>query len=75
MAAPVAVSGALLPAQIPVDGPMLTVGEGLMETVSTAVLLQPPASDPVTVYVVVLAGVAVTDAPVAADKPVEGLQL
>ncbi len=40
--------------------------------VALLVLVQPLASVPVTVYVVVAPGLAVTDAPVVADNPVEG---
>lgn len=36
---------------------------------------QPPASDPFTEYVVVTVGVAVTLAPLVADKPVAGVQV
>ena len=48
---------------------------GLPATVITevAVFTQPLASVPVTVYVVVDDGLAVTEAPVVADKPAAGL--
>lgn len=51
----------------------VTVGTGLTVSVMLAVLEQEPFV-PVTVYVVVVVGFAVTDAPVVADKPVAGLQ-
>ena len=41
---------------------------------TVAALIQPFASVPVMVYVVVEVGFAVTVAPVVADNPVEGLQ-
>jgi hypothetical protein len=44
-------------------------------TVLLAVFVQLLPSVPVTVYTVVLAGLAVTLVPVVADKPVEGLQV
>ena len=48
---------------------------GLTVTVSLAVLIQPvPSVDvAVTVYIVVILGLAVTVEPVVADNPVEGL--
>ena len=56
--------------------PALTViaGNGFTVTVTVAVLLQPIEFVPVTVYVVVTAGVAVTFTPVVADNPVDGSQ-
>jgi len=62
------------PAQIATDDPALIVGIGLTVTVTFAVLLQ-PKEEPVNAYVVVRVGVAVTLAPVVADKPVAGDQL
>jgi hypothetical protein len=44
-------------------------------TVTVEELMQPLLSVPVTVYVVVTAGLAVTKAPVTALNPVAGLQL
>lgn len=41
-----------------------TVGKGFMVSVTVAVPVQPAADVPVTVYVVVAAGVAVNDVPV-----------
>jgi hypothetical protein len=54
--------------------PPLITGVVLTVTVTVAVLVQPAADVPVTVYVVVDAGFALTVAPVVADKPVEGDQ-
>jgi hypothetical protein len=48
------------------------VGIGLTVTVTVVVPTQPAALVPVTVYVVVAAGFAVTLVPVVADKPVAG---
>jgi len=50
------------------------VGLGLTVTTSVCVLLHPPVV-PVTEYVVVTVGLAVTDAPVDAFKLEEGLQV
>ena len=55
-------------------GETVTTGSGLMVTVTCAVELQELVSVPVTVYVVVEEGLAVTVEPVVALKPVEGLQ-
>jgi hypothetical protein len=63
------------PAHIATFDPPLIVGNALTLTVTVAVLEQPPATDPVTVYVLVEAGLAVTLAPVVADRPVAGAQL
>jgi hypothetical protein len=52
--------------------PIVTVGRGYTVTVEVAVPSQPEVV-PVTVYVVVAAGVAVTTEPVVALKPVEGV--
>jgi PII-like signaling protein len=54
-------------------GLTVIVGFGLMVTVTVDVLVQPLASVPVTVYVVVAEGLAETVAPVVADSPVPGL--
>jgi hypothetical protein len=71
--APFAVSVAVLPEQIVGE---LTVTIGVGFTVTTAVLVdvQLPVI-PVTTYVVVEAGVAVTTDPLVALNPVEGDQL
>jgi hypothetical protein len=45
------------------DAVLLTVGNGLTASVTVAVLTQPLALVPVTVYVVVVAGDTVTDEP------------
>jgi hypothetical protein len=68
--APFAVSNADWPAQI-VAGETITFGCDTMVTVTCAEAVQPSAS-PVTVYVVVDEGVAVTAAPVVELKPVAG---
>ena len=73
--APFAVSGVLDPLQIVTAGETVTVGLGLTVTVTVAVLVHPFAAVPVTVYVIVLEGLAVTVAPVVDDKLVEGLQV
>jgi hypothetical protein len=74
--APLAVSVVLLPLQMAEDpATAVTVGFVLTVTVTCAVFLHPFASVPVTVYVVVPAGVAVTVVPVVADNPVAGLQV
>ncbi len=64
------------PLQI-VEVPVIGATDGVVITVivSFAVLLQPLVSIPVTVYVVVTVGDAVTDPPVVADNPVAGVQL
>lgn len=65
MVAPLAVSVALLPTQTEVlEAVVVTVGVGFTVTVNTEVLVQPFAAVPVTVYVVVVVGDTVTDAPV-----------
>jgi hypothetical protein len=53
----------------------VNVGFGLMVTTTVAVFVQPPAVVPVTVYVVVIDGVAVTEVPEVELKPVEGDQV
>ena len=58
------------PAQI-VAGETLITGGGFTVTVTCAVAVH-PLLVPVTVYVVVVAGVAVTDEPVVLLKPVGG---
>jgi hypothetical protein len=50
-------------------------GDGVTTIVALAVLEHPFAPVPVTVYVVVVVGLAVTVDPVPEDKPVEGLQI
>ena len=70
MFAPLAVSVADCPLQI-VAGATVMFGWLAMVTVTCDVAVQPNAS-PVTVYVVVEAGAAVTDEPVVALSPVAG---
>ena len=48
-------------------------GAGITVTVTSAVFVHPFAAVPVTVYVVVDAGLAVTVAPVVDDSPAAGL--
>jgi len=55
------------------SGPALTGGNGATVTVTVLVLLQPPDTDPVTVYVVVVAGLATGLAQLVHDRPVDGL--
>jgi hypothetical protein len=50
-------------------------GPGITDTVTLAVLEHPFAPVPVTVYVVVVAGLPVTVDPMAEARPVEGLQI
>lgn len=57
------------------DGLTVMVGKGFTVTVTVFVFTHPFASVPVTVYVVVEVGFAVTVAPVVEDKPVEGLHV
>ena len=71
---PVAVSVVDEPLQIATLEPPLVAGIGLTVTVTVAVLLQ-PKDVPVTVYVIVDVGLAVTLAPVVADKFVPGAQV
>ena len=49
-------------------------GDGFTVTVTFAVFVHPIPLVPVTVYVVVFDGLAVTVDPVEEDKPVEGFQ-
>lgn len=55
--------------------PAVGVGNEFTVTVTVAVLVQPAAVVPVTVYVIVEVGLAVTVAPVVDDKPVPGLHV
>ena len=73
MLAPLAVSTTLPPEQIDgADGLISTTGLALTVTVTVVVPVQPVRAVPVTVYVVVVVGLAVTIAPVVPDKPVPG---
>ena len=67
---PVAANVVYEPVHIATLDPPPIVGKGLTVTVTAAVFTQPLL--PVTVYVVVEVGLAVTFAPVVADKPVPG---
>jgi hypothetical protein len=60
------------PAQIAGGVFTVTTGNGFIVTVTCVVAVQPFAS-PVTVYVVVEVGLAVTEEPVVALNPVAGL--
>jgi hypothetical protein len=71
----VAVKLVELPLHIATLLPADTVGNALTETVFDAMLTQPLPSVPVTVYVILLDGLAVTVAPVVADKLVAGIQV
>ena len=58
--APVAVKVTVPPKQTDCAKPALTIGKGFTVTVTADVLIQPAADVPVTVYVVVAAGVNAT---------------
>jgi len=68
---PLAVKVVDEPVQIDEFEPPLTVGVVLTLTITIAVPLHPDVV-PVTVYVVVTVGLAVTLTPVVADKPAPG---
>ena len=72
---PVAVSVVDEPLQIAMLEPPLIVGNVFTVTVTLAVLLQPFELVPVTVYVLVVVGLAVTLAQVVQDKPVAGVHV
>ena len=72
---PVAVRVNVEPAQIGELLPAVGVGNEFTVTVTVAVLVQPAAVVPVTVYVIVEVGLAVTVAPVVDDKLVAGLHV
>jgi len=58
--------------------PLLTddiTGDGLTDTLTEAIVLHPAIVVPVTVYVVEAEGLAVTEDPVDAVSPVDGIQL
>ena len=74
MAAPLAVNIVDVPLQIETFDPALTTGTALTVIVCTAVLTQPAALVPVTVYDVVAVGLAVIVVPVVAERPVDGAQ-
>ena len=73
--APLAVSDADAPLQIGEGVATVTTGRGFTVTVTCAVAEQPFASVPVTVYVDVEDGLAVTLDPVVALRFVDGVQL
>ena len=56
------------------SGPALTTGKGFTVMVTVADPEQVP-SDPITVYVCVVVGFAVTVAVFVAERPVDGLQV
>jgi hypothetical protein len=56
-------------------GVTVTVGVGLSVTTAVASTVQPAATVPTTVYVVVTVGDAFTVAPVVVDKPDDGDQV
>ena len=62
------------PAQIVCGDPAFTVATGFTSTVISEEFVHPFASVPVTVYVVVRNGFAITVEPLAEDNPVDGLQ-
>jgi hypothetical protein len=63
----------LCPSQTETGGTVIT-GKGLTVTVTCAVAVHPLLS-PVTVYVVVVVGLAITNEPVVELNPVGGLQV
>jgi hypothetical protein len=74
--APLAVITTESPPHIPGEGGVtVNVGVGVTVTVTVVESGQPLALVPITVYVVVVAGVAVTEAPVVELNPVGGLHV
>lgn len=74
--APLAVNATLPPLQmVDVAGNTVIVGVGITVIVIFALSLQFEPDVPITVYVVVVAGLAVTEEPVVELKPVAGLQV
>ena len=65
------------PLQIVIEDPLNVGVDGFALTVivEVAVLVHPLPSVPVTVYVLVVVGVAITLVPLVDDKSVDGLQL
>jgi hypothetical protein len=55
-------------------GAIVTVRLALIETVTVVVPVHPATDVPVTVYVVLTVGLAVTTDPVVPDNPVAGAQ-
>ena len=75
VAPPVAVKVALLPLHIGEGVGAVIVGSGFTAIATVVVFTQPLPSVPVMVYVELIVGLAVTDEPVVALKPVEGVQV
>ena len=71
---PDAVSAVDEPLQIATFEPAFIDGSAFTITVTDDVLLHPDALVPVTVYTLVALGLAVTLAPVVAERPVDGVQ-
>ena len=69
--APLAFNAPLNPLHI-INGGTTTIGCGFTVTTDVAVPEHPTETVPVTVYVVEIVGLAVTEAPVVALNPVEG---
>jgi hypothetical protein len=69
---PDALSVTGIPVQVSTLGPALIASAVLTVTVTVAKFEQPLLLVPVTVYVVVTVGLAITLVPVVADKPVPG---
>ena len=72
---PVAVKVVLLPLHIGAGVGAVIVGGGFTATGTVVVFTQPLLFVPVMVYVELIVGSAVTDEPVVALKPVEGVQV
>jgi hypothetical protein len=62
------------PGQIPVLLPAEINGRDITFTTTVSVFVQAAALVPVTIYVVVAVGLAVGDAQLVQDRPVEGVQ-
>ena len=73
--APVACSPTLKPTHIVLSAPAFTVGNMLTVTVTVAVSLQLAPLMPITVYIVVVVGLAVGLAQLVHDNPVAGDQV
>ena len=71
----VAVRVALVPLGTELGPTMLMLGSAVTVMGTETVLEQPFVPEPVTVYVVVVLGVAITGEPVLALKPVVGVQV
>ena len=72
---PVAVKMVLLPLHIGAGVGAVIVGSGFTATITVVVLTQPLLFVPVMVYVELIVGLAVTDEPVVALKPVDGVHV